>query len=370
MQHGATLAPLLSTGGGDAQLRIEDTEVVRIAIEQEEVARGEESRYDHLRHGFLLVAAGQSCREVAELFGENDTTVQHRVRQFEQGGLDALREGGLAGRPRTLEAKDWRRPQGDLCKTSRDVGLPTTLWDGPVLSEQLCRRYRVDLGVRRSQRLFRQMGVRLRKPRSQVAQSDLLKVAIVKNLQHLAARCADVELRSQHEYHCQQGGSRCCIWVPPAIKDAILQHVPIRKSVARFGAVSLDASQFVRATCPAFNAAPFWAFLRRVLCQQTPGRRMILAPDNSCYHYALLAAPLLRRNARRLWLLFLPRCSPQLAPIERLRKLTRCLATHNRYFAMPPGAYKDVNACFDQRRRANAVLRRLCRIREGAMLSF
>lgn len=74
------------------KLQIEDAEVMRIAIQQE-IARSEESRYDHRLHGLLLVTVGQSCREVAELFGENGTTVQRWVSRFQQGGLDALREG-------------------------------------------------------------------------------------------------------------------------------------------------------------------------------------------------------------------------------------------------------------------------------------
>ena len=102
------------------------------------------------------------------------------MRRFEEGGLDALREGERAGRPRTLDARQWRGLQGDLRKTPRDFGLPATMWDGPVLSEHLRRRYAVDLGVRQCQRLFRQMDFRLRKPRRQVAQSDPLKVAAVK----------------------------------------------------------------------------------------------------------------------------------------------------------------------------------------------
>ncbi len=177
MQNYDIIAPLISTGQrrcGNCRLRMH--EVMRIAIQQE-IGRSEESHYDHRLHGLLLVAAGQSCREVAELFGENGTTVQRWVRRFEQGGLDALREGERSGRPRTLEAKDWRRLQGDLRKTPRDFGLAATLWDGPVLAEHLRRRYGVDLGVRQCQRLFRHMGFRLRKPRPQVAQSDPLKAA-------------------------------------------------------------------------------------------------------------------------------------------------------------------------------------------------
>ena len=89
------------------------------------------------------------------------------------------RASDRADRARLMRS-DWRELQADLRKTPRDFGLPATLWDGPVLSEHLRRRYAVDLGVRQCQRLFRQMEFRLRKPRPQVAQSDPLKVAAVK----------------------------------------------------------------------------------------------------------------------------------------------------------------------------------------------
>jgi Winged helix-turn helix len=74
------------------KLQIEDAEVMRIAIQQE-IGRSEDSRYEHRLHGLLLITAGQSSRQVAELFGENGTTVQRWVQRFEDGGLDALREG-------------------------------------------------------------------------------------------------------------------------------------------------------------------------------------------------------------------------------------------------------------------------------------
>jgi len=58
--------------------------------------------------------------------------------------------------------------------------LQANLWDGPVLSEHLRRNCGITLGVRQCQRLFRQMGFRLRKPRPQVAQSDPLAVSAAK----------------------------------------------------------------------------------------------------------------------------------------------------------------------------------------------
>jgi hypothetical protein len=113
------------------------------------------------------------------------------------------------------------------------------------------------------------------------------------------------------------------MWVPPEIKDPILQHAPTRKSVACFGSVSLDTGQFVRMMCPIFNAATFLSLLKTLLRQQNPARRMILVLDNARYHHAILLAPFLRGHVRQLRLLFLPPYSPQLAPIERVWKLTR-----------------------------------------------
>jgi transposase len=150
------------------------------------------------------------------------------------------------------------------------------------------------------------------------------------------------------------------MWVAPEVKDPILRHAPTRKSVACFGAVSLDTGQFVRMMCPIFNAATFRTFLRRLLRQQTPGRRLIVVLDNARYHHARLLAGFLHHHARQLRLLFLPPYSPQLAPIERVWKLTRRLATHNRYFATLAEVLKAVSACFDRWRRPNNVLHRLC----------
>jgi len=150
------------------------------------------------------------------------------------------------------------------------------------------------------------------------------------------------------------------MWIPPEIKDPVLQHAPTRKSVACFGAVSLSTGQFVRMMCAVFNAETFQRFLKQLLRHQRHGRRMVLVLDNARYHHAVLLAPFLRRHARRLRLLFLPPYSPQLAPIERVWKLARRLATHNRYFASLPELLAAVDACFDRWLKPNRVLRRLC----------
>jgi transposase len=150
------------------------------------------------------------------------------------------------------------------------------------------------------------------------------------------------------------------MWVPPENKDPILLHAPTRKSIACFGAVNLRTGQFVRRMCTVFNAETFGTFLRLLLRHRTRRRRMVLVLDNARYHHAVLLAPFLREHAPQLRLLFLPPYSPQLAPIERVWKLTRRLATHNRYFPKLQQVLEAVNGCFNRWRKPNAVLRRLC----------
>lgn len=153
------------------KLEIANAEVMRLAIQQE-IQRSEESRYDHRLHGLLLITAGHSCQQVAEWFGENRRTVQRWVRTFEQFGLDGLREGERPGRPRSLTPEQWTTLEQDLRQGPESFGLAGHLWDGRLLSEHLLRHYEIQLGVRQCQRVFRQMGFRLRKPRPQVAGSD------------------------------------------------------------------------------------------------------------------------------------------------------------------------------------------------------
>jgi len=161
------------------KLEIADAEIMQVAIRQE-IDRSEESRYDHRLHGLLLVASGRPCTEVGRLFGEEATTVQRWVRRFEQRGFAGLREGERPGRPRSLDGRQWKRLARDLRRDPRRSGHAQHLWDGQLLAEHLRQHYGVSLGVRQCQRIFSQMGFRLRKPRPQVAQSDPMAVAAFK----------------------------------------------------------------------------------------------------------------------------------------------------------------------------------------------
>jgi transposase len=153
------------------KLKIQDADIMKIALQQE-IVRSEEARYDHRLHGVLLVCAGKSCYEVADLLGHSPRTVQYWVERFEQSGFAGLEDQERKGRPAALNERIQLKINEDLRHLPRDLGYEQNLWDGKLLSHHLAVKYDVTLGVRQCQRLFRAFGFRRRKPRPVIAQAD------------------------------------------------------------------------------------------------------------------------------------------------------------------------------------------------------
>lgn len=153
------------------KLEVTDTEIMRIALQQE-VLRSEESRYDHRLHGVLLVCSGVSCSEVAKLLGHGPRTIQYWVRRFEESGFAGLQETPRPGRPSLINGDIRNGIAADLRCSPRELGYSQNLWDGKLLSHHLSKQYDVRLGERQCRRFFHQLGFRRRKPRAVMAKAD------------------------------------------------------------------------------------------------------------------------------------------------------------------------------------------------------
>jgi transposase len=153
------------------RLTISDAETMILAL-QDEIRRSEDARYDHRLHAILLVAQGMSCREVAGVLGDSPRIVAYWVKQFEEIGFAGLSEGERPGRPSRLSVDQLDEIEVALRQSPLDYGLATNIWDGKTLSEHIQQKWGVELGVRQCQRIFRQLGFRLRKPRSKIAHSN------------------------------------------------------------------------------------------------------------------------------------------------------------------------------------------------------
>lgn len=152
------------------------------------------------------------------------------------------------------------------------------------------------------------------------------------------------------------------MWIPPEDKDPVLLHAPTRKSVACFGAVNIRTGTLVTAFESPFNGESFLRFLKTLLKHRARGKRLVLILDNAKYHHARALQPWLSQRREVLTLLFLPPYSPELNPIERVWKLTRRLATHNRHFPTLEVVIDAVTERFNLWAKPNRQLPKLCTI--------
>ena len=164
--------------------------------------------------------------------------------------------------------------------------------------------------------------------------------------------------------HFQQHGSRCRMWVPPECKDPIALHYPTRKSVGYFGAMRLrDGKLLYKRETNSFNAETYWRFMKKLRqISSHAGRRVLVLADNARYHHAKLHAEWRKKCSNKFAHLFLPPYSPELNPIERVWKLTRRMATHNRYFEKIEQVAEAVETQFKLWSKPNNTLKRLCAI--------
>jgi transposase len=175
---------------------------------------------------------------------------------------------------------------------------------------------------------------------------------------------ADFDIWSIDEVLFMQQGSRCRMWIPPEVKNPIVLQQPGRESVGYFGAVRLRDGKFVYAReMDKFNAVTTWNFLKEIHAVAiTSGKRAVVIIDNARYHHAKMHEAWRNEKDFTFHLEFLPPYSPELNPIERVWKLTRRRALHNKFFPTLESLHSTAERVFDTWKEESEDLRRLCKI--------
>jgi transposase len=151
-------------------IKIKDPHIAFIL--QDEIRRSEESRYDHRLHAVLLVAKGMSCPEASDYLGDPERTLRQWISQYIKDGLQGLVENEHPGRPTKLTSPQMEQINHVLRGKPEKAGLKGAIWDGKLLSAFIQKEFGITLGIRQCQRMFRQLGFRMRKPRPMIAHAN------------------------------------------------------------------------------------------------------------------------------------------------------------------------------------------------------
>ena len=135
------------------RLQVTSPDAIRAAL-REEGARSPQSRFVHRLHCLLLVGAGQSCCEVARLFGDDPRSVERWVHEFRSHGIDGLREKPHPGRRAKLSGLQMEQLTHAVESPPRELGYAAIAWTNKLLRWEIERRFGVVLSARHSQRML------------------------------------------------------------------------------------------------------------------------------------------------------------------------------------------------------------------------
>ena len=103
-----------------------------------------------------MVLSGSEVSEISEMAGVSNVTIYNWVKAVDNDGFEALRNKKIPGRPPRLNSEQLTAVDLAMQSDPNDYGFKT--WNDPSLSEYIKTTFNINLGVRRCQELFHQLG--------------------------------------------------------------------------------------------------------------------------------------------------------------------------------------------------------------------
>ena len=138
----------------------------------------EEAKFIHRLHGVLLFLAkeDESCDSIGALFGNSPRTISNWIKRINvTGDIESLRGKKQSGRPSRLSEFQKQKLKQIIQEAPEKHGITSNVWDGKTLSAYIEKRYCIVLKTRTCQRLFQQLGFKLKRARPVVARADEAK---------------------------------------------------------------------------------------------------------------------------------------------------------------------------------------------------
>lgn len=134
--------------------------------------REKSSRLKERYHALFLMHEFSNCTVVAEVIKKSKRTIQTWVKIFNEGGLEAIAPKSPPGRPPSLSIEQKEMLKSDVLTHPRELGYEFSNWEGKSVAQHIKKKFDVELSVRQAQRLLREMGFTLQRPRYAFPKAD------------------------------------------------------------------------------------------------------------------------------------------------------------------------------------------------------
>lgn len=122
-----------------------------------------------------------SAEKLGDIMRASPRTIANWIHSInDTGQIDVLRDKEKPGRNSRLTDQQLLEIQDAIQLHPAALGLDANLWDGKSLSHFIKKKYKVLLGVRQCQRIFKKLGFTLKRGRTMVANGDEQKKSAFK----------------------------------------------------------------------------------------------------------------------------------------------------------------------------------------------
>jgi transposase len=266
----------------------------------------------------LLNNAGMSAPAIAKMLGITHQTALSWINKYKKDGLDGLNDKEhQIGRPATLGDKTREALREFMCKGPGTFEYLQTCWTIRLILYHLQTEYDLRPSYATVKRQLKKLGYRWGRPRHTVVNAEdpeaEAKVAAIRQAIQDASAEDLVVFMDESDVHLLP--PLRAMWMPPG-KQVRIPTPGTNKKKAIFGGMDVLNGEWFYYICDRKRTAEFTEYLS--LIERThPAGIITIVADNGPAHISKGTAKWFKKHPR-MKLLFLPKYSPQLNPVEKV----------------------------------------------------
>lgn len=309
----------------------EEIEMLTVAMKETESTRMYE-RYLAVR----LHLEGRTLTEIADILGRSFPAISGYWNAYRKQGLQGLELGEYPGGIRKLSDEQEERLKETIAKQRPvDVGFEAKYtWTLRIIRTWILREFGEKYTLKGISKMLNRLGFSYTKATytlvraNKEEQKQFREVTLPELKQQLSQGEID-HLLFEDESMIRAYLALQYNWFPKGQQRKIPTHGE-HKGAKLFAAIDYETGHVTHREEEKFDAAAFGRFLIDIL-QAYPKGKLVIVLDNAHAHHADEIQPLLRKNPR-LQLVFLPKYSPELNPVEGLWKWLKQDVVNNVFF--------------------------------------
>ena len=297
------------------------------------ITRREIGRVAERARSILLSNKGYSVQQIAFILERSDKTIRRWICQYEAQGCDGLFDKLRNGRPATVDEKVKRKIEADMASPPSEFGYLAAFWTVGLLCLHLIKTLQIKVSKSTVRRSLHALDYAFRRPRIAPNPSDPEAEAKV---EHIEQTMKKAPKNSVFLYE-DESTFRLLplirsMWMKVGQQLRIVVPSGWNKCFRVFGALNIQTGQWHYSIYNKARSGEFIAFLSDLLSAYT-GQFIYLILDNGSIHHSKETQRWLSLHPR-IQLLYLPKRSPQLNPVEKIWWACKDAVAANRYLSM------------------------------------